>query len=94
MPAGIVRSKAAARQAGSAASRAGGHEDVLEAVQKRATHFLMKTLPKVVTEMALYIFTYDACLEHRRCVRGTRSDQGINAGAPHAHVHPDVNETT
>ena len=63
-----------------------GHEDVLEAVQKRldenpqamrtrretaehpfgtmkmrmgATHFLMKTLPKVATEMALCVLTYN-----------------------------------
>ena len=47
-----------------------------------ATHFLMKTLPKVATEIALCVPTYnlDARLEHRRRARAARSDQRIVAG--------------
>ena len=43
------------------------HEHLLEAVQQRldenpqagATHFLMKRLPKVATEMALHVLAYN-----------------------------------
>src|SRR6195256_1340829 len=81
-----VRSSNAAPPGCNGASRAGKHEDVLEAVQKRldknpqamrvrretvehpfgtlkmkmgATHFLMKRLPNVATEMALNVLSYN-----------------------------------
>jgi hypothetical protein len=59
-----------------------------------ATHFLMKTLPKVATEMALCVLTYNLTrvMKHRRCARGTRSDQGIGLGTPIVTRTRDVHE--
>jgi hypothetical protein len=105
-PAGIARSKAAARQARSASLRAGStrldenppamgsRREIAEhpfgtmKMRMGATHFLMKTLPKVATEMTLCVLTYNLtrlniqsdALEHRWCARATRSYQGIGAG--------------
>ena len=87
MRAAPARSRASARQASSVELRAGNHEHVVEAVQKRldenpdamrtrrrdgrasvrhtedadrrATHFLCVTLPKVATEMALDVLSYN-----------------------------------
>ena len=61
-----------------------------------ATHFLMKTLPKVATEMALQRarLQSDARHEYRRYRGVAGSDQSVRAETPlRADLEPDLADT-
>jgi Transposase DDE domain len=60
-----------------------------------ATHFLMKTLPRVASEMALHVLAYNphACHEHHGHPAADDGDEGIvksknNCAAPHRRAPP------
>jgi hypothetical protein len=58
-----------------------------------ATHFLMKTLPKVASEMALSVLAYNLTPRHeyRRYKGVAGSDQSVSVETPlRADLEPDL----